>query len=90
MMLTLIKRFNECESLGIMFKSFKDKLLVQTLEVKLWEIFTTIYIKILAALGVQWEMFVSSLTNDDSLMNNIKQSLAFLFEINPNNPKNYA
>ena len=90
MMLTLIKRFNECESLGIMFKSFKDKLLVQTLEVKLWEIFTTIYIKILAALGVQWEMFVSSLTNDDSLMNNIKQSLDFLFEINPNNPKNYA
>lgn len=89
-MLTLIKRFNDCESLGIMFKSFKDKLLVQTLEVKLWEIFTTIYIKILSDLGVQWEMFVSSLTNDDSLMNNIKQSLAFLFELDPNNPKNYA
>lgn len=89
-MLTLIKRFNECESLGIMFKSFKDKLLTQTLEVKLWEIFTTIYINILAQLGVNWEMLVSAFTNDASIMTKIKQSFSFLLEINPENSKNYA
>jgi len=89
-MLTLIKRFNECESLGIMFKSFKDKLLIHTLEIKLWEIFTTIYIDILAGLGVKWELFASALTNDFSVINKIRQSFAFLFEIDPDNPKNYA
>ena len=89
-MLTLIKRFNDCESIGIMFKEFKDILLIHTLEIKLWEIFTSIYINFLAALGVQWELFVSALTNDDSLLNSIKQSFAFLLEIDPNHSKNYA
>ncbi len=89
-MITLIRRFNDCESIGIMFRSFKDNLLSQTLDFKLWEIFTSIYINILADLGVQWEMFVSALTNDDSLISNLKQSFAFLMKLDPSHSKNYA
>lgn len=89
-LLTLIKRFNECESVGIMFKRFKDTLLAHTLEIKLWELFTTLYIKILAGLGVQWEIFASSLTSDDTILNSIKQGFEFLLEIKPQNTTEYA
>ena len=89
-LLTLIKRFNECESVGIMFKRFKDTLLAHTLEIKLWELFTTLYIKILAGLGVQWEIFATSLTSDDSILNSIKQGFEFLLEIKTQNTTEFA
>lgn len=89
-LLTLVKRFDDCESIGLMFKAFRDKLLQQTLESKLWKIFTSLYINVLAALGVDWELFNNAIIEQNSFINNIKENLAFLFNLNPDPSTKYA
>ena len=56
MLLVLFKRFQSYESLGEIFKAFKDKILEDNIVVKIWKIILEIYTKILAQLGVDWDL----------------------------------
>lgn len=56
--LALGKRFEGYESMGVMFKAFKDIMLEKTLVQRIWALITGIYQQVLAALGVQWDIFI--------------------------------
>jgi hypothetical protein len=61
MMLSLRKRFDDYETLGEVFRAFKNELLEITLVEKPWQIIEILYLEILAELGVDWEIFLNKL-----------------------------
>lgn len=67
--LALGKRFESYETMGEVFRAFKDKLLEQTLYQKVWALLVGLYKNILALLGVQWDMFVKSFIENDEVKN---------------------
>ena len=79
MLLTLYKRFQSYESLGEIFKAFKDKIIEDTIVAKLWKLFIDIYTKVLAELGVDCDCFVHKLINQVLSIDQIKASFAFLY-----------
>lgn len=56
--LTLGKRFDDYETFGEVFRAFKDKLLEQTLMQRIWAMLKDIYLKVLIAIGMEWDFFV--------------------------------
>jgi hypothetical protein len=61
MMLSLRKRFDDYETMGEVFRDFKNELLEITLVEKLWQIIEILFQEILAVLGVYWEIFPDKL-----------------------------
>ena len=62
MLLSLRKRFDDYETLGVLFKNVKEQLLEDTIVEKVWNILIEIYAHLLADLGVDWECFINYLT----------------------------
>ena len=58
MMLSLSKRFDDYETIGEVFRAFKNELLEITLVEKLWQIIEILFQEIFAELGVDWEIFL--------------------------------
>ena len=85
MLLALFKRFQSYESLGEIFKAFKDKILEDNIVVKIWKIILEIYTKILAQLGVDWDFFIKSLIDEILSLQQIRASFEFLY--NPGSKK---
>ena len=61
MMLSLRKRFDDYETMGEVFRDFKNELLEITMVEKLWQIIEILFQEILAELGVDWEIFLDKL-----------------------------
>ena len=59
-MLSLRKRFNDYETMGEVFRAFKNELLEITLVENLWQIIEILYQEIFAELGVDWEIFLDN------------------------------
>lgn len=55
--LALGKQLDCYETMGEIFRAFKDKLLERTLIQRVWALLEGIYLNLLAALGVDWEFF---------------------------------
>ena len=78
--LAMRKRFDDYETFGEIFRSFKDELLEATLVEKIWALIMELYVEIFAEMGVDLEKFVEMLINkQEKIENFIKQSFQFLF-----------
>ena len=77
MMLSLRKRFDDYETMGEVFRDFKNELLEITLVEKLWQIIEILFQEILAELGVDWEIFLDKLAENEI---NIKKLVQTPFE----------
>ena len=79
MMLSLRKRFDDYETMGEVFRDFKNELLEITLVEKLWQIIEILFQEILAELGVDWEIFLDKLAeNEISIEKLIQTQFEFL------------
>jgi hypothetical protein len=65
MMLSLRKKFDDYETMGEVFRDFKNELLEITLVEKLWQIIEMLFQEILAELGVDWEIFLDKLAENE-------------------------
>ena len=65
MMLSLRERFDDYETMGEVFRDFKNELLEITLVEKQRQIMELLFKEIFAELGVDWEIFLD--INDDFL-----------------------
>ena len=77
MMLSLRKRFDDYETMGEVFRDFKNELLEITLVEKLWQIIEILYQEIFAELGVDWEIFLDKLAENE---NSIKKLVHIHFD----------
>ena len=66
MMFSLRKRFDDYETMGEVFRDFKNELLEITLVEKLWQIIEILYLEILAELGVDWEIFLDKIAENEN------------------------
>lgn len=63
MVLALKKRFEDYETLGILFKDFKDIMLKQTIIQKVWGILIQLFDSVFTLMGIDWAKFISILIN---------------------------
>jgi hypothetical protein len=77
MMLSLRKRFDVYETVAEVFRAFKNELLEITLVEKLWQIMELLYQEIFAELGVDWEIFLNKLAENE---NSIEKLVHIHFE----------
>ena len=87
MMLSLRKRFDDYETMGEVFRDFKNELLEITLIEKLWQIIIELYTEVFAEFGVDWEVFLNKLTENEISIEKMTQ-IQFAFLKYPN--KNVA
>jgi hypothetical protein len=66
--LAFAKRFDEYESLGQLFLSYKDILLQDHLVKKLWEVIIQIYVECFAELGVSLDTFILKVINSKGII----------------------
>lgn len=77
--LALRKRFDDYETMGEIFRDFKNELLEITLVEKLWNIIHLIYFEVFADLGVDLEVFLSKLLEkQESILSIAKINFSFL------------
>ncbi len=77
--LSLRKRFDDYETLGEVFRDFKNELLEITLFEKCWQIMEILYQEIFAKLGVDWELFINKLSeNENSIEKLVHTQFEFL------------
>ena len=84
--LSLGKRFESYETMGEMFRAFSDKLLEQTLFQRIWALMEGIYINILAALVVDWEVFIKQVITNPELKN-LLDDCSLIFYSSNDHPK---
>jgi hypothetical protein len=66
MMLSLRKRFDDYETMGEVFRDFKNELLEITLVEKMWQIIEILFQEILAELGVDLEIFLDKIAENEN------------------------
>jgi len=74
MTLSLHKRFDDDETMGEVFRDFKNELLEITLVEKLWQIIEILFQEILAELGVDWEIFLDKLVENEIIIEKLVQT----------------
>jgi hypothetical protein len=74
MMLSLRKKFDDYETMGEVFRDFKNELLEITLVEELWQIIELLYLEILAELGVDWEIFPDKLAENENSVEKLVQT----------------
>jgi hypothetical protein len=85
MTLSLRKRFDDYETMGEVFRAFKNELLEITLVEKLWQIIEILYQEIFAEMGVEWEILLDKLAeNEISIEKLVQTQFEFLKYANKN------
>jgi len=74
MMLSLRKRFDDYETMGEVFRAFKNKLLEIRLVEKLWQIMELPFQEIFAELCVDWEKFLDNLAENEISIEKLVQT----------------
>lgn len=83
MVLALKKRFEDYETLGILFRDFKDLLLQQTIIQCIWRILIQFFHSVFASMGMDWNLFIRTLINkQEIILQNINQVFAPLYSTN--------
>jgi RNAse (barnase) inhibitor barstar len=83
MVLALKKRFEDYETLGILFRNFKDMMLQRTLIQRIWAIIIELFDSVLIQFGVNWEEFMQCLIqNKDQIMEQFYKTFENLFSLN--------
>ena len=79
MMLSLRKRFDDYETMGKVFRAFKNELLEITLVDKLWQLIEILFKEIFAKMGVDWEIFLDKhAENEISIEKLVQTQFEFL------------
>jgi hypothetical protein len=85
MMFPLCKRFDDYETMGEVFRAFKNVLLEILLVEKLWQIMELIFQEIFTELGVDWEIFLDKLAENEVYVGKLVQTqFEFLKNLNKN------
>ena len=74
MMLSFRKRFDDYETMGEVFKAFKNELLEIKLVEKQYQIIEVLYQEIFAELGVDWEIFLNKLAENEISIEKLVQT----------------
>lgn len=83
MLLALKKRFDDYETLGILFKDFKAMMLKQTIVQRIWTVFCQLFESLFAFMQVDWTLCISNLINKQELIiKNIENTLIPLYASN--------
>jgi len=78
--LALKKRFEEYETLGILFRSFKQMMLQQTIVQKIWNILIQLFNSVFTLMGVDWAKFISTLINkEEEILKSLNDTLMPLY-----------
>jgi len=67
MAIAVQKRFNDYETIGHMFKEWKNQLLHQNMIQKLWELLSKLLSSIFSALGIDWDDLMRNLISEQNL-----------------------
>jgi hypothetical protein len=74
--LALKKRFEAYETLGELFRGFKEDMLEMTLLQKLWQILYIVFNSCLATLNICWDSFMSNMINNqEQIQTQIEKTL---------------
>lgn len=80
--LALKKRFQDYETLGELFRDFKDLLLQQTIVQRIWIILIRFFDSVFSTMGIDWNLFVKTLINkQEAILQNINQVFAPLYAL---------
>jgi RNAse (barnase) inhibitor barstar len=83
MALALKKRFDAYETLGALFRGFKEDMLEMTLVQKMWQILRIVFNSCLAVMDVCWDSFMRNMIeNQEDIQNQLEKTLSSLFSIN--------
>ncbi|MFA7615537.1 MAG: transposase [Weeksellaceae bacterium] len=66
LVLALKKRFEDYETLGILFRCVKEMILQQTIIQKIWIVILKLFGSVLGNFGIQWELFIRELIANQS------------------------
>lgn len=75
--LALTKRFESYETMGEMFRNFKDTMLQQNIMQKLWSLVKELFTLILAELGVDIELLIQKIINSDTFLQKLEDVYSF-------------
>jgi len=67
----LSKKFDDYETMGEVFRDFKNEILEIILVKKLWQIIEILYQEIFAEMGVDCEIFLNKLTENEIIIDNL-------------------
>ncbi len=79
MALAVKKRFKDYETIGFIFRKWKNQMLRQTLVQRIWKLLVKILSTALAELGVDWEIFLNKIILDLDLFRKIHTQLFIFF-----------
>jgi IS4 transposase len=79
MALAVKKRFNDYETIGLLFRKWKNQMLTQTLIQRIWKMLKKILSTALAELGVDWVKFLNKIILDLDLLQKIHTQFLKIF-----------
>jgi RNAse (barnase) inhibitor barstar len=78
--LALKKRFGDYETLGGLFRRFKEIMLQKTLVQKIWALLISLFDSLFAGLGIEWQAFIRRLIYKQNLvMEEVRKNFNELF-----------
>lgn len=82
LILALKKRFQDYETLGVLFMHFKEMMLKRTIVQKIWELLVELFESVFMFLGVEWELYIQTLIyKQDEIIKEMEKSLNTLFSL---------
>lgn len=82
LILALKKRFQDYETLGVLFMHFKEMMLKRTIVQKIWELLVELFESVFMFLGVEWELYIQTLIyKQDEIIKEMEKSLNMLFSL---------
>jgi len=77
MVLSLTKRFESYETIGEMFRAFKDNMLEQKIMQRIWKLIADLLSSIIAELGADIDAVIGKIINSDSFMRDFNNVFCF-------------
>ncbi len=88
MVLALKKRFEDYETLGILFRDLKGIMLKQTIIQKIWNTLFQLFDSVFASLGIDWALFIRTIINNHEVF--LQKLDDALKELYPSRKPNFA
>lgn len=83
MVLALKKRFEDYETLGVLFRDFKDLMIKETIIKRIWNVLLNLFDSVFAFMGIDWEQFISTMINrQNEILKNLNRALQPLYTSN--------
>lgn len=78
MVLSLTKRFESYETIGEMFRAFKDTMLQQNIMQRVWKMIVGLLASIIAEIGAEMDAIIVKIINSDCFMKDLNNIFHFL------------